>query len=728
MRTSASLGVVATLAALTCPSLAQAETQRETLVRQWLTSAAFGLPVTIGGSSFDPATQTVILTDVSVGDLDDDLVAVHFDELSVEDPRIAPGDAFAAHAVRASNYKVDIHFDVAKWFPGLAALESGTADKEPDKAASPAPKQKPAKKMQEESRSDTQTGNETSSAPESESEAEAATPPPVVDYSFSAETMLIERLVFPTPPKKLPSDQPIYETVFSYAGWMTGVRADWAEVNEVRLETSGMREGDAVTTYSLAYMSGMHDGRVERAGINSMEQKPKDETSPLKSMTIDSTYVIGTDFGKALEALDPAKYVGGVGDGKARTIYSQYGVNNVVLAFDGATASIGNIEANGVFLRQTSQPVIKQIVEALDDPKQIEADPISFMSTVLPNYTQLMGVELVRASKLEVKADDENVYFAVNSIDGNDISGNGIGAFTLRDITASSKETSVKGSLSLLTLQDIRFGSLAALLDLGKSASEGSQPSGEAMREAIVNGGTSFGFVELSTLSVESPLGSVGLSSLALTSGNYLGTLPQRSDFTFTSLSLPVALLMDETIVSELTGMGYETLDISGGMTLSWDAEKGDVHLEDLTLKAADMGIVSSDFHLGGLPLSLIEKPEEIEARMKDATLVSASVTYGNGGIVEKAFEAQAKKNGQDGEKLRENIAGALPLMLSFLEDPKLQAKFEKPITDFIKDPKSITLTMAPKKPVPFAELEKVNTDKPNDLIRVLNVGVTANE
>jgi hypothetical protein len=138
--------------------------------------------------------------------------------------------------------------------------------------------------------------------------------------------------------------------------------------------------------------------------------------------------------------------------------------------------------------------------------------------------------------------------------------------------------------------------------------------------------------------------------------------------------------------------------------------------------------VVSGDFHLGGLPLSLVEKPDEMQARLNDATLVSASLTYGNGGIVEKAFDAQAKKLDQDGEKFRENTAGALPLMLNFLEDPKLQVKFEGPISDFIKDPKSITLTVAPEKPVPFAELQKVNTDKPNDLIRLLNVGVTANE
>ncbi len=725
MRTSASLGAALALAAFACPSFVHAETSREALVRQWLASASFGIPVSVGKSSFDPATQTVTLSDVNIGDIDDDLIAVHFDELSVEDPRLTPGEAFAAHAVRATNYKVDLHFDVGKWFPGLVAPESGTSGETGKADVSPAPKQKPVKKMQE-SRDTEQTGDE-ASVPEANA-GEEKTPPPVVDYSMSAESCLIERFVFPLPPESLPSGRPIYENMFRYADWMMGIRADWAEMNSVRIETSGMKEGDSISTYSLSYLSGMHDGRVERAGLNSAEQKPKDDASPFKSMTIDSTYVIGADFGKALEALDPSRYVDGIGDGKERVVYSQYGVNNLVLTFENATASIGNIEANNVYLRQTSQPVIKQIFEALDDIKQVEADPIRFISTILPNYTQLMGVDFVRASKFEVKTSDDSVDVAINSFDGNDISGNGIGAFTLRDISATAKETSSKLGISLLTFQDIRFGSLSALLKLGQSASEGVQPSGEAMRDAIVNGGTSVGFAELSALSVESPFGSVGLDSLALTSGNYIGTLPQRSDATFTSLSLPVALLSDETVVSELTSMGYETLDISGGLTLSWDADKGDLHLEDLTLKAADMGVISSDFHLNGLPLSLVDRPSEIESRIKKAALVSASVTYGNAGIVEKAFEAQAKKLDQDGAKFRENTAGALPLLLNFLEDPKLQARFEKPISDFIRDPKSITLSVAPEAPIPFDQLEKVNTDKPNDLIRVLNVGVIANE
>ncbi|PIP01330.1 hypothetical protein [Pleomorphomonas carboxyditropha] len=725
MRTSASLGVVAAFAAFACPSLAYAETPQESLVRQWLTSAALGLTTDIGTSSFDPATQTVTLSDVSIGSVDDNLFTVHFDELSVEDPRTAPGGAFAAHAIRGSNWRLEIHFDVGNWFPGLAELEAG-ASKELDKVTPPTTRQKPVNRAQE-SGGDKQEDSAASPPSEEPKVGAEKAQPSVVTYSISADTLLVERLVVPPAPNRLPLDRPLYETFFRFMDWSSSIRADWVEANEVSVESNGLNEEDFITTYSLVYLSGMHEHRVERSGFNSMEQKSKSETSPLKSVTIDSAYVVGTNTGALLEALDPSRYVGGVGDGKRRILYSQYGYNDITVSFDGATASIGNIEANNVFLRQTAQPVLKQLIEAFSDPKRIEADPFSFISSILPNYTQLMGVDFVQANKLQIKAGD-NFDFAINRFDGNGIDGNGIGAFTLRDITAAAKETSTKISLSLLTFQDIRFGSLAALLELGKSASEGKQPSGKVMYDAVVNGGTSLGFVELSALSVESPLGSVGLDSLALTSGDYFGTLPQRGDFTFTSLSLPVSLLLDETLVSELTAMGYETVDLSGGMTLTYDADKGDLRLEDLTLKADDMGVVSGDFHLGGLPLSLVEKPDEIEARMNDATLVSASVTYGNDGIVEKAFEAQAKKLDQDGDKFRQNTAGALPLMLNALKDPELQARFEGPISDFIKDPKSITFTIAPEKPVPLADLEKVDTEKPNDLIRLLNVGVTANE
>lgn len=734
MTTIAAFRVVATLATLASASLAHAATPQEDIVRRWLDGVAFGLPVSIGASSFDPASQTVTLSNVRIGAEGTDLLRFQFDELDIEDPREAPRGAFAAHAIRGTNYRVDIHFDVAAWFPALAARPDEATEPGKTEPEQPKSRQKPVG-VSPDGRAGSHTGKSPTTddaeapddAPAPDAVAGDDAPPPVVDYSFTAETLLIERPVMPPPPAPLAEDRPLYERLFHMAGWMADIRADWVELDTARVETNGIPEGDTITAYSMAYMSGVHEGRIERAGFNSVEQTPKSEQAPLKSMSIDSSYVIGVDMGAALDALDPARYQGGKGDGKPRVVYSQYGLNNLAFAFEGGSVKLGNVEANNVYMRQTEQPVVKLVADGLADPKAIENDPIAFVTTVLPNYTQLFGVGYVEASGFEVKVGDD-FELGIRQFDGNGLDAGGLGAITLRDISANAKSAGIRTSLSLLTLQDVHFGSLAPLLELGKSASEGDEPSGEAIRNAILEGSSSIGFFEIGTLSVDTPMGGVGLDSLAITSGDYLKALPQRADLTFTSLSLPVALLTDQAVVQQLTDMGYETIDISGGMTATWDAERGDVRLEDLTLKAADMGRLSADFHIAGLPLSLIDKPDEIEARLNDATLVSASITYGNSGIVEKAFEAQAKKLKQNGDTFRKNTAGALPLMLAFLEDKELQARFAGPIADFLNDPKSIRLAVAPEKPVAFSEIEKVDSEKPGPLIKLLNVDVTANQ
>lgn len=712
----------AAAAALLSLSPAMAATPSEDMARSWLDAASFGLDVSVGSSSYDAATATASLGEIVIGNIDTDLFAIRIGNLSFEDIRALPDSGFAAHAIRGSDVRVDVHFDVARWFPTAT----------PTVPAKPAPvsNQKPAG-LSTEGRAASHAGKAAADKKPDEApppDATAEAPPPVIDYSVAVETLLIERPVFPLPPEPLPKDRPAFERFFHIAEWSTSLSADWVEMDNTTVELTGVPDGgDTITTYGMAYISGLHDGRMERSGVNSVEQKPKSEASPLKSLSIDSTYVIGTDIGAALEALNPARFVGGKGDGKARVVYSQYGFSNVEVAFDGGSAHIANMEANNLTLRQTERPVVQLITDAIANPKAIEDDPISFIGSILPNYTQLFGVADVQLSGLEVKV-DEVFDFTIRQFDGNGIDGNGIGALTLRDISVNAPTAGTTTQLSLMTFQDIRFGSLMALIDLAKEAQAGTPPSGPAIRKAILDGSTSIGFVELGSLSVETPAGAVGLDTFAITSGDYLKTLPQRADLTFTSLSLPVAMLGDPATIEQMTALGIETLDISGGMTLTWHAETGDLRLDDLTVKAVDIGRLSADVHLAGLPLSLIDKPEEIEARVGEATLVSASTTFGNAGIVEKGFDAQAKKLNQDGAVFRKNTAAALPLMLTFLDDKDIRARFEKPIAAFLNDPRSIRVAIAPPAPVPLKAFETVDTNAPGPLLKLLGLSVVANE
>ena len=174
--------------------------------------------------------------------------------------------------------------------------------------------------------------------------------------------------------------------------------------------------------------------------------------------------------------------------------------------------------------------------------------------------------------------------------------------------------------------------------------------------------------------------------------------------------------------------MGYDELSLSAGMTVSWNTDTGAVRLEDLTVKARDMGSVSMAVELGNLPLSIFDKPADLDKRAQDGTLVSASFSYGNAGIVEKAFDAQAKKLKQDGDTFRKNTAGAVPLFLSFLNDKAVQKQFEGPVKAFLNDPKSVVVSLQPKAPVPFSVLEAFKPENPAEAFKLLGLDIRANQ
>ncbi|ODN65361.1 hypothetical protein A6302_04556 [Methylobrevis pamukkalensis] len=83
---------------------------------------------------------------------------------------------------------------------------------------------------------------------------------------------------------------------------------------------------------------------------------------------------------------------------------------------------------------------------------------------------------------------------------------------------------------------------------------------------------------------------------------------------------------------------------------------------------------------------------------------------------------------GTDAAGLATQLAAALPLMLTPIQNPAFQAQLASAASAFLKDPKSITLTAAPAKPMTFMELFATAQSAPQTLPDALGVTVTANE
>lgn len=703
---------VASLALAGCASNAFAASPQEDLVAAWLKGTAFGLKLEIGASRFEPARQAVVLENVVIGE-PGDIVYVTYPDLTFEDPRTTPEGHFAAHAVRAGSASGSYTFDFARLFPELA-----------DKIAEDGAGQDGA------GQDGAGTGSDGGETAESQTDV-----PTAISVNFTSDTILVERLVAPMTMPAFTDNESYLDRALKLIDLSAQVRVDWLEYNNFSTSTAGMPDGDQTTTYGLYYFAGLHDGRLERFGFNDMQQTLPIEGT-MQTVTIGNNYNIGFDLKAAMEALDPRQYKDGKGDGRWRVVGEQSGYNDIKLTLPGAEVTIGNIESNGIRLRQTDKPVIDLFAGILANPDAIEDDPVTFLTEIMPNVLGLYGVDFTQMADLAITstpsegqdAASEPVTFKMAQFDLNNIDSDRIGALTLRDLEFQAGSEG-SGTLKMLTAQNIRWGSLMSWINLGIATESGTEPSPRQVIEVMLEGMPTIDFFELSSLNIETPMGAVSLDAYANTQGDYYRNLARHYETTFTRLRVPVALIPDPEANRRLTAMGYEEIDVSGAFSVQYDEVKGDIHLTDATIRVADIGQLSADFHIGNLPLSalMVDDPLLLEDRVKDITFNSATVTFGNHSIVERTFEMFAKEQNQKPEDFRKNFGNAMPLMLGFLEDKAIQQTFAKELSAFFNDPQAITLSIRPQAPVPAGVLETLEQAPPSEIFKLLGLKVTTN-
>jgi hypothetical protein len=102
--------------------------------------------------------------------------------------------------------------------------------------------------------------------------------------------------------------------------------------------------------------------------------------------------------------------------------------------------------------------------------------------------------------------------------------------------------------------------------------------------------------------------------------------------------------------------------------------------------------------------------------RFEDASLTKRLIAYA------------AKMQGMDEETMIANLGAMVQIGLSSLKNPEFTASAVTAINTFLKDPRSITLSVAPAKPVTVQELMTLNPQDPGAAIKLLGVTLKANE
>jgi hypothetical protein len=192
--------------------------------------------------------------------------------------------------------------------------------------------------------------------------------------------------------------------------------------------------------------------------------------------------------------------------------------------------------------------------------------------------------------------------------------------------------------------------------------------------------------------------------------------------------SVPATFVANPIVLAILDRLGYDKVDADVTMESVYDPDADTVDIRSLTIDAADIGTIAMTGKFSGLSLHGLADPSESKAARAAARLNAMTVRFDDGGFVKRMLAMQADMLGGTPDDVREALVdGALPVALSFVDNASFRDSFLVAVGAFLEDPRSLTLTAAPKKPVPLGQVVRTALHSPLSLADLLAPDVVAN-
>lgn len=233
-------------------------------------------------------------------------------------------------------------------------------------------------------------------------------------------------------------------------------------------------------------------------------------------------------------------------------------------------------------------------------------------------------------------------------------------------------------------------------------------------------GAVKIGGMSLAKVSAKLPDGNtVSLDSLkeTISAGN-----PLDAKISLQGLSVPAAV--NSYLQEMLDPLGIKTLVLDLEESGRFDRKTGDSTLDHFLLTAEGLASLSITGQFGSVPLSMPtqDDPSAVFDLIGKMTIGQAKVTFTNQSLVQKILAMMAKQSGQNLADVTSGARTAVSFFASAVVPG--QADAGQVIGTFMADPKTLTLTATPDKPVAVGGL--LGSDL-NTAQAALNLKLSAN-
>jgi hypothetical protein len=163
-------------------------------------------------------------------------------------------------------------------------------------------------------------------------------------------------------------------------------------------------------------------------------------------------------------------------------------------------------------------------------------------------------------------------------------------------------------------------------------------------------------------------------------------------------------------------------LGVDGGYENATDT----LTLQNFTIDTAGVGKLTISGKFSGVSLRKLSAMQVHEVQSA-GKLDNFKLRFDNAGIVERLLDMQAKTQDIKREDAIQQATAALGFFMIAIQNEAFANKVVASATTFLNQPKSITISAEPTKPVPFTTLFEVLGAAPETLPDVVGADVTAN-
>jgi len=240
--------------------------------------------------------------------------------------------------------------------------------------------------------------------------------------------------------------------------------------------------------------------------------------------------------------------------------------------------------------------------------------------------------------------------------------------------------------------------------------------------------------------------------SLASAEGNLTAAEDQSKfdfDATISGINVDMTAAPDPKAQEAITALGLQ--NVTGEVTMkgSWTVADGKFEMSEYAFDFDKVGRLDINFSMSGYTLDFIKamqdavkasetNPDKAAGQqalgmammglMQQLIYNGASVRFDDAGITAKALEFAGKQQGVDGKQMAQSVKGMLPMMLGMMNMPDLQKQIEAAAGAYLDDPKSLTVSANPAQPLAAPQIMGAAMGDPANLVKTLNVQVTAND